>query len=760
MTLGAWEAYVAGVCRSLTAELDALRAVLELPLLPGSVGTRHSHHEDSFADPAAAAMLEAAHRERRVSAGQGAVHKLAAAIDTFGTELQKAWAAADVEVEMKEEQEEQPEVPEERIESLQIGHEKSSELKELLSADMMMTRTGSAVRPHESSWALLVKKLLVNHQADLEMWPHWTQLASSPPAPMSVSSKLVDKDALFRGHGVDLLSPSMQTTDCLSCHTCQVGFPTSRKRICWDLLSVLVLLYDLFTLPLTIFDYDDLDTVAYVRIATSVFWTVDIPCTFLVGFERRGIIERRFVVVARRYMQTWFVPDIFIVGSDWLLLLLGAPAGAASVGRVGKALRMMRVVRLLRVIRVAKLTKISDKLDSATTGALHAVFSIFKWLGCLVLICHTVGCCWYWVGTWLEDETRGWLVDVRERLEEDYGHEVSMMHRYAISFHWAISQFSPCSSPFNPRTLTEEIFNIIFIFCGLTIFSSFIGSVTTTITALRKGAMEVSRQHTVFHEYARYHRLTWDLQQNIAAYARYLHRRKPRILEKDVPFLHSLPEALLIQTRCQVCSTPLCKHPFFDYLLRNHALALMFTCHQAAAHEIYGTTDELFSFHAQASRMLFIVKGIAEYYEGPHGLKKGCSYDFRDGTWLCEASLWLRYLHLGRLIAKDETDVVCVDGAKFREVIVNRPGALTAAKLYGRSFSIRAIELSVDLDTWNDKSEVSDMLFVTIGALSGDQSQGFDSSSSQEDDTRIADFGVKVTVSSRNATTPRSFGLQ
>lgn len=544
-------------------------------------------------------------------------------------------------------------------------------------------------------WCKLVHNLVQKTEVSDIMWPTWQgalqkkmdsrslpRISMRSNAARAFYKDVRDEDDPARG--ASSVSGKL--------HTWEVSSPTAPWRIIWDLLTCAVLVYDLFTLPLSAFEYESLGFYEPLRYSVAVFWTFDLPATFCVGYEERGTYERRFFKVVHHYIKTWLLLDCIVVFSEWVMIAFDAPGGAASVGRIGKSIRVIRVIRLFRAVRIAKLAAVTEKVGVLLRGGLQASFETFMWLFCLVLICHVVGCLWYWVGTTGE---RNWVDQIEQRIGD-----VPLAQVYAISFHWTIAQFTPSSSPFNPANLQEEVFNLFFIVVGLTLFSSFIGNVTATMTSLRKGAVEHSKHAAAFREFAHHNHLTWELRLSILKYVKHRHTTKGQILEKDVPFMSYIPETLLIRTRCQVVGPTLCGHPLFRIIQRESPIALMFTCHAAAMQVACGKTDELFTFHTVASRMLILMQGHLVYFRGAALDEKSKNTEFWPGARLTEASLWMSFIHEGRLMSDQSgTLIVAVDSAKFRSVVSQHPKALALATSYAVAYVQIALSTPHNLDT-------------------------------------------------------------
>lgn len=637
-----------------------------------------------------------------------ALGKLTAAIDCFGKELVEAWGLADADgngnadalmphATTAEEASLEPAVngsvpaestsAKEASPGLEEGKEarpdmerihaspKLDEVKEvhgdnLALDDGLSSASRDEIRHH---WASFVRRVL-QVRPNASIWPLWSRAPTK-----SCFREEADELDSQASHMMFHVGSMVLRQGMTHCHFLDylVVQPHAPHRLWWDMASMAVLVYDLWTLPLQVFEYDDVAVSKGLRLATSLFWTVDIPCSFFVGYERNGVVELRFNRVAWNYLRSWFLLDAAIVTVDWMLYAFGAPNGAASIGRLGKSLRFLRVVRVLRFLRVAAISE--QFSDSVLSGTLSAAFNILKWLSCLMFICHFIACAWYWVGdlegggSWNSQP----VLDGRTNL-----------HMYLVSFHWVVAQFTPSGSPHHPRTVGEEFFSIGLIFLGLVIFSSFIGSVTSTITALRKEAMEAARQNAIFSQYCQANGLTWELMQKITTYARYHRRNKARILEKDVPFLKALPETLVIELRCQVAGPILCWHALFGQLHSHHRVSLMYICHRAASEDSLMNGDELSTFHDEAKKMVFVRNGTVEYMPGPPGHSKS-SCVFLAMSWFGESCLWLRYRHVGRFIAKGDTDTVALDSGAFRMVVKSHGQARMTITPYAVSYAQR-----------------------------------------------------------------------
>lgn len=482
--------------------------------------------------------------------------------------------------------------------------------------------------------------------------------------------------------------------------------PSSPPRQLWTIFLTFIILFDLVTMPLAAFGYEG----AWARMSIAIVLTIDLGTSFFVGFEVRGRTELRLNKIVLHYLRTWFLLDFTIIVLDWVEIL-GFSTLSVSVGWALRILRLMRIFRLVRVVRIAHV--IDSWTDHVASGALLTSIVIGKMLGFLILFCHCIGCLWYYMG--LIDEERqvdSWI---------DGLVHLSIGYRYVISLKWALAQFTPSASPYQPKNVYEELFNVVLVFAGLVVFSSFVGTITSTLTAMRKRAEDRTHQHQLFKRYVKDNGVSGDLERRIEVFAQEHHRHAKRTVEKDLVFARRLPESLLLEMRSEVFAPVLCQHPVFGYLLLTHRASLLLICHRACGHEIYAKGDELFSYNNEAVKMVFIIVGSFEYYEGAVNMIEAKAI-FEQGCWLNEASLYIHFRHKGRAIAKQDSDIVFIDALRFGEILFQRPRAFRDVQRYAVELQKQLNSQNLQPSIWNSHMAVEQMVGDVFGLGHGDGS--------------------------------------
>eukprot|EP00928_Gymnodinium_smaydae_P024000 TRINITY_DN19572_c1_g1_i2.p1 TRINITY_DN19572_c1_g1~~TRINITY_DN19572_c1_g1_i2.p1 ORF type:complete len:321 (-),score=62.75 TRINITY_DN19572_c1_g1_i2:223-1185(-) len=96
--------------------------------------------------------------------------------------------------------------------------------------------------------------------------------------------------------------------------------PSSKKRLTWDFMGMLLIIYDMIMLPIQVFEPAGNTFTDIMAWLARIFWTLDLPMSFLVGYLCGGvlILNPGFVVVWRvvlgcapfGMLQRWLSSDV------------------------------------------------------------------------------------------------------------------------------------------------------------------------------------------------------------------------------------------------------------------------------------------------------------------------------------------------------------------------------------------------------------------------------------------------------------------
>jgi len=546
------------------------------------------------------------------------------------------------------------------------------ELCQELPCGHLSTRAGMNGR--RTSWSMWVDRVT-------ELWPVWSQNMGEDEYMEHWYGHSEESGYRKAGSGNTVVRAGDALRDEGLCLQYLVARPTSVRRIGWDIMSILLVTYDMFYIPLQAFDLPLNTLTLSIDWTSCSFWTIDIFFSFLVGFHNGGVIEMRPSKIARRYIKTWFPLDFFVVFVDWTILVADVGlSDALGMIRLGKVLRLARVLRMFRLLRIVKVIKLLSEVgDIIHSESMLTVVGIFKLMAGMFIVTHFFACGWYAVATAGFEEGQNWV----HQLEVDEGYVPSLGYYYTTSLHWSFTQFTPASMEVFPRNVAERIYSVCVLMCALLMFSSFVSSITTAMSYLREINMDRARQSEYVRRYITEHRVSLDLGNRIYGFFRQNNYvQKKQVVEKDVAAFRMLPDALRLQLHCEIFSPQLFSHPFFSIYGELDERGVTNICHLTMSELPVVSGEEVFSHGEQASKMYHVAYGSLQYF---FGVSDQVTENIHMNQYLCDMVLWVKWEHRGRLIASATSELFALDAAAFHRV-VSRTSSFQQCKAFALEY--------------------------------------------------------------------------
>eukprot|EP00913_Durusdinium_trenchii_P006602 g6201.t1 len=344
---------------------------------------------------------------------------------------------------------------------------------------------------------------------------------------------------------------------------------------------------DMIAIPISAFEPDDTVFSDFMGWLTQIFWTFDIIMSLLTGYVNKGQLvmspyqifinylllgrSSRLATRPLSFLGTRPGPDgpelpqyfqnlsdgvrpFLVTGRRLLRVITFIQLSAhgdegGSAGSVGRLVRTIRVVRTVRLLRLVKLKRVIDMLkDRITSEVVFILLNILKLIILLLLVNHFVASLWYLMGGLANAGTPNW--------RDAYGMQPGtqpLSYRYATALHWSLTQFTPATVDVHPQNMVERTFAILVLIFGLVLFSSFVSSITASMTQLRNmqdGAEDKSKQFWLLRRYLLQKKVPQDLTFKVLRYTEYATSRSGEAIpEHRITILSLLTKQLQSELR-------------------------------------------------------------------------------------------------------------------------------------------------------------------------------------------------------------------
>jgi len=452
--------------------------------------------------------------------------------------------------------------------------------------------------------------------------------------------------------------------------------PTGVVAPCWNILFMVMLLYELIIFPLKAFPVPEEGFLSVMAWVSLVFWTTDVCMSMFMGYQSKsGEYVLKLSLILKNYAKTWMVPDVIIVSIDWASLVLSeSNTDGLRIMRAGKTLRSIRLLQALRVVRLYKLRSLFRETEHHIDSLyLRILTSIGFNLLVILSSSHFIGCLWYWIGRSSANDGHNWV--------NIYLHNSTWEYSYMTSYHWALTQFTPGSMEVQPQNALERLFANLILMLGLIIFSSSVSSITNATNRLRLLHSTYTNQIWELRRFFKQERISPGLLHRVTKYSdAVIAPRVDHVNMHDVALLKLLPQSIHTEVVREIYDRHFNQHAFFKAYSQLDSFGMQ-SIYQHVTQASLAEDDVLFSPGQRADSMYFIITGVFCYVHA-HDEKP---VDVLAGMWCSEAALWTDWTHQGTMQGAQASDVVVLNSDKFRKEVKQQHHMSFALK-YGNQF--------------------------------------------------------------------------
>jgi len=259
-----------------------------------------------------------------------------------------------------------------------------------------------------------------------------------------------------------------------------------------------------------------------------------------------------------------------------------------------------------------------------------------------------------------------------------------------------------------PRNTVERLYTVFVLLGAMVTFSTFVSSITSAMTTLRAKKSEQSKQAENLRRYISDNHVSIELARRISAYIS-SHNLiiRQRVHEEDIKALKALPEVLQAQLHWEVYSGRLVAHPVF-HQLSVVSNVVSDVCHRAMSEKSLYPTQDLFLATAKAESAFLIHAGILKYVICNGTAERTVDV---EAQWVCEVALWIKWVHLGRLSASTNCELLVLDATCFRRIGSEDPRIHGALCEYARKYREHALGGGIQhpLEVWYEFDKTQEL---------------------------------------------------
>lgn len=491
--------------------------------------------------------------------------------------------------------------------------------------------------------------------------------------------------------------------------------PFSWKRISWVTVGFAFMACDIFWLTMDQFEVLGKYTKNAIEVFAGIYWTLDVCLSFMTGKFVNVQLELRPWMISKHYVTTWFAFDVALVVLQWITLVeVDMDASSASAGII-KYMLIARYFRLLRFVKSDQL--LTSILETINSVAVMHMVRVLQYLVSILLWVHVTGCAFYAIGVSSED---GWAQQRTEVL--------SWPVNYLTSIHWAACNLQG-PTDIGPGFLAgERAFAVCHVLVSVIVLALFVSKLTNVMATMEEIAAKSNRQAEAAQLYCKQHCISAQLSVRVRKWVE-LHQvlsAKRQLSREEEEFMQLLPtdlrHALLEESRSPLVA----QHEVFHACRECNTLFFQKLICEAFTPTTHLPGDTIFSFGEVCTRMFIVTAGDGSYlkygavlraFMQSRALRRGHSGSSdvqdqykrtrstcpREGTSLCEAVLWIHWMHAGDFASLTHMSLLLLEAHRFEHLVTSYPSVQIALQSHAQHF-IGGIRRATDpSDLFNTK---------------------------------------------------------
>eukprot|EP00930_Biecheleria_cincta_P039825 TRINITY_DN27333_c0_g1_i2.p1 TRINITY_DN27333_c0_g1~~TRINITY_DN27333_c0_g1_i2.p1 ORF type:complete len:964 (-),score=157.48 TRINITY_DN27333_c0_g1_i2:47-2938(-) len=460
--------------------------------------------------------------------------------------------------------------------------------------------------------------------------------------------------------------------------------PDSWHIIAFDFLALLPWVNDVIVLPVMVAWDLPLTRLRFlVSMLATAYWVLAVLLNFAVGFYQDGELVIEVRAIARRYVKTWFVPDLALILLDFVYFFSFEMP------------KFVRVLTLLRVVRIFRLVQAWNKLESMFSRThSHGVRILVlagKILASFILLNHIVGCLLFlWSTTTDSDTGKHWYDSSPWYENVEYNFlDQELSYQYVTAMLYITCMLTLTGAHNIPPSSQEGCVYILTIIFGLmlsgTVVALFSANVVEMAMAEQEKLMVLSTLGSYLDQHNVPPRLAGRLNRQVAARLAIL----APLEEKDVPALGMISTKLHKELLRTTRLPQLLSHPLFVFWDEIEAQCSDILCGKVSSCFL-SPQDILFEDGEEAAAMYYIDQGKLSYFDNRSrkmfGLEVKAPRTVLKGEWLCEGALWTHWFHVGTLEAVNQSQVLAVAPSVIQETLREHPSLVRRTVKYCMAF--------------------------------------------------------------------------
>jgi hypothetical protein len=315
--------------------------------------------------------------------------------------------------------------------------------------------------------------------------------------------------------------------------------PKSAWKRIWDVIMIIFVFYSCLIGPYLITFKNQDDDYLFFEAVVDLFFLIDLGLNFFTPYTHHDdFLIKNPKKIIMHYLKTWFTFDLISsLPISFIILFNENNNRILSIIKITRVHKIIKWARIFRLTNFFKNDKKAELLSEIKMNHDSSINRIIKFFLFFFILTHISTCAWVYIANEFEE-----FVDGNTWINAHNMRDSDNLEKYIASLYFnLVTVYTIGYGDITSHNSIERIYNIVFMFVGVLLFSFAISSLSTIFSKLEDDKKFLMKRLILLEDISKEYKMSSILEEKIRNIVKY---QQKNVTYEKFDLLETLPYSL------------------------------------------------------------------------------------------------------------------------------------------------------------------------------------------------------------------------